>query len=449
MPTITNRKKTVSLPTFGGHRVPTLQKRLTDATTLTPTLSRAGEEPNIDSNRFDMSFTPDHRRTVFLLALCQGLLLTNTVILMAVNALTGFMLADNKMLATLPSMTYVIGSALTAMPMSAFMRQRGRRLGFLSGSVLAMIGACICAAAVMAKSFWGVCLGTFFIGCYNATGGFYRFAAADAVTGSDKARAISLVLAGGIIGGLIGPESAKLTKDFLSVTYAGTYLSLVAFAVVAMAVQSRLKLPPIAAESYDKPARPLAEIARQPKFIVAVMAAALGYGVMNLLMVATPLAMNFCGHPFKEGVFVLEWHVVGMFLPSFFTGDLIKRFGAMKVIITGTLLNFVAIGIALSGVTVAHFWFALVVLGIGWNFMFIGGTALLTETYEPHEKSRVQGFNDMLVFATMAVSSSSAGVLVNAKGWEIVNYAAMPFVTVALVAAMWLLLRSAAAPRPA
>jgi MFS family permease len=388
-----------------------------------------------------MSLSADHRRTVFMLALCQGLLLTNTVILMAVNALTGFMLADNKMLATLPSMTYVIGSALTAMPASAFMRKRGRRLGFLSGSVLAMIGACICAVAVMAKSFWGVCLGTFFIGCYNATGGFYRFAAADAVTGSDKARAISLVLAGGIIGGLIGPESSKLTKDWLSVTYAGTYLSLVAFAVLAMLVQSRLRLPAIAAESHDKPARPLREIARQPKFVVAVMAAALGYGVMNLLMVATPLAMSFCGHPFKEGVFVLEWHVVGMFLPSFFTGDLIKRFGAMRVIIAGTLLNFVAIAIALSGVTVWHFWTALVVLGIGWNFMFIGGTALLTETYQPQEKSRVQGFNDMLVFATMAVSSSSAGVLVNVKGWEIVNYAAIPFVTVALIAALWLMLR--------
>jgi MFS family permease len=397
-----------------------------------------------------MSFTADHRRTVFMLALCQGLLLTNTVILMAVNALTGFMLADNKMLATLPSMTYVIGSALTAMPASAFMRERGRRLGFLSGSVLAMIGACICAAAVMAKSFWGVCLGTFFIGCYNATGGFYRFAAADAVTGSDKARAISLVLAGGIAGGLIGPESAKLTKDFLGVTYAGTYLSLVAFAIIAMAVQSQLKLPPMAAETHDKPARPLAVIARQPKFIVAVMAAALGYGVMNLLMVATPLAMSFCGHPFKEGVFVLEWHVVGMFLPSFFTGDLIKRFGAMRVIVTGALLNFVAIGIALSGVSVWHFWTALVVLGVGWNFMFIGGTALLTETYEPQEKSRVQGFNDMLVFATMAVSSSSAGVLVNVKGWEIVNYAAIPFVTAALIAALWLMLRDGnAAPRAA
>ena len=385
-----------------------------------------------------------------MLALCQGLLLTNTVILMAVNALTGFMLADNKMFATLPAMTYVIGSALTAMPASSFMRRRGRRRGFMTGSVLAMIGACICAAAVMAKSFWGLCLGTFFIGCYNATGGFYRFAAADAVTGSDKARAISLVLAGGIAGGLIGPESAKLTKDLLGVTYAGTYLSLVAFAVLAMAVQSRLNLPPIATETHDKPARALREIARQPKFVVAVMAAALGYGVMNLLMVATPLAMNFCGHAFKEGVFVLEWHVVGMFLPSFFTGDLIKRFGAMKVIIAGTLLNFAAIAIALSGVTVAHFWFALVVLGMGWNFMFIGGTALLTETYQPHEKTRVQGFNDMLVFATMAVSSSSAGVLVNAKGWEIVNYAAIPFITIALIAALWLALqRSHALPKTA
>ena len=389
------------------------------------------------------SLTAEHRRTVFLLALCQALLLTNTVILMAVNALTGFMLADNKMLATLPAMTYVIGSAVSAMPAAAFMRVRGRRRGFMTGSVLAMIGACICAGAVMAKSFWGLCLGTFFVGCYNATGGFYRFAAADAVAGENKARAISLVLAGGIVGGLIGPESSKLTKDWLPVTYAGTYLSLIAFAIVAMALQSRLKLPAITQESHDKPARPLSEIARQPKFIVALISAALGYGVMNLLMVATPLAMNFCGHPFKEGVFVLEWHVVGMFLPSFFTGDLIKRFGALRIIIAGTLLNFVAIGFALSGVTVTNFWFALVTLGIGWNFMFIGGTTLLTETYQAHEKTRVQGFNDMMIFATMAVSSSSAGVLVNVKGWEIVNYTAIPFITIALCAAGWLLVRRA------
>ncbi len=393
------------------------------------------------------SLTNTERSQVFLLALCQALLLTNTVILMAVNALVGYMLADNKMLSTLPSMTYVIGSAVSAMPASAWMRRVGRRTGFMHGSLLAILGAVICAAAVSMKSFWGVCLGTFFIGCYNATGALYRFAAADAVAGDNKARAISLVLAGGIIGGLLGPESSKLTKDWLAVTYAGTYLSLVGFAVIALALQSRLQLPAIAKASIDKPVRPLAVIARQPKFIVAVMAAALGYGVMNLLMVATPLAMNFCGHPFKEGVFVLSWHVVGMFLPSFFTGDFIKRFGTLKIILAGVLLNFAAIGINLSGVTVAHFWFGLFVLGVGWNFMFIGGTALLTETYEPHEKTRVQGFNDMLIFATMAVSSSSAGLLVNARGWEMVNYTAVPAIAIALAGVLWLALKRTSAPQ--
>lgn len=386
-----------------------------------------------------LPFTRTERGQVLLLALCQALLLTNTVILMAVNALVGYMLAENKMWATLPAMTYVIGSAITAMPASAWMKRVGRRAGFMHGSLLAILGAFICAAAVLLKSFWGVCLGTFLIGCYNATGALYRFAAADMVSGENKPRAISLVLAGGIIGGLLGPESSKLTKDWLAVTYAGTYLSLVGFAIFALALQSRLQLPALADSRSNKPVRPLAEIASQPKFIVAVMAAALGYGVMNLLMVATPLAMSFCGHPFKEGVFVLEWHVVGMFLPSFFTGDLIKKFGALKIIIVGVLLNFGAVAINLSGVTVAHFWFGLVVLGVGWNFMFIGGTALLTETYEPHEKTRVQGFNDMIVFATMAVSSSSAGLLVNARGWDMVNYTAIPAVAVALIGATYLL----------
>ncbi len=389
-----------------------------------------------------MSFSTDQRRAVILLALCQGLLLTNTVILMAVNALTGYMLADNKIFATLPAMTYVVGSAMSAMPAAAFMRKRGRRRGFMTGSLLAILGAVICAVAVVAKSFSGLCLGTFFIGCYNATGGFYRFAAADAVTGPDKARAISLVLAGGIVGGLIGPESSKLSKDWLSVTYAGTYLSLVAFAIVAMAVQSRLKLPALGIDKSDEAARPLREIARQPKFIVAALSAALGYGVMNLLMVATPLAMSFCGHPFKEGVFVLEWHVVGMFAPSFFTGNLIKRFGALQIILAGCLLNFATLAIDLSGTTVTHFWLGLFVLGVGWNFMFIGGTALLTETYRPSEKTRVQGFNDMLVFATMAVSSSGAGVLVNAQGWSTVNYTALPFIGGATLAALWLAWRT-------
>jgi MFS family permease len=385
-------------------------------------------------------FTAENRRTVLLLSLCQALLLTNSVILMAVNALTGYMLADDKMLATLPAMTYVVGSAVSAMPLSGWMRRVGRRAGFMHGSFLAIVGACICALAVTMKSFWGVCLGTFFIGCYNATGALYRFAAADALPGDNKARAISLVLAGGILGGLLGPLSATYSKDWMSITYAGTYLSLVAFALIALAVQARLQLPSLSVDASHKPMRALGEIAKQPKFIIAALSAAFGYGVMNLLMVATPLAMNFCGHAFKDGVFVLQWHVVGMFLPSFFTGDLIKKFGASKIIIVGAVLNLIAVSINLSGITVTHFWFGLVVLGIGWNFMFIGGTALLTECYEPHEKTRVQGFNDMLIFTTMAISSSSAGVLVNARGWETVNYVSLPFIVIALAGTLWLLL---------
>lgn len=393
-------------------------------------------------------FSAENRRTVLLLGVCQALLLTNSVILMAVNALTGYMLADNKMLATLPAMTYVVGSAVSAMPLSGWMRRVGRRSGFMHGSLLAIVGAIICAIAVTMKSFWGVCVGTFFIGCYNATGALYRFAAADAVPGDNKARAISLVLAGGIIGGLLGPLSATYSKDMLSVTYAGTYLSLVAFAVIALAVQSRLQLPSLSVDTTNKPMRPLLEIAKQPKFFIAALSAAFGYGVMNLLMVATPLAMNFCGHAFKDGVFVLQWHVVGMFLPSFFTGDLIKKFSAIKIIIAGALLNFVAAAINLSGVTVTHFWFGLIVLGVGWNFMFIAGTALLTECYEPHEKTRVQGFNDMLIFTTMAISASSAGVLVNARGWETVNYVSLPFIVIALAGAAWLLLRRSPSVAP-
>ncbi len=385
--------------------------------------------------------TPQERKTIILLAICQGLLLTSTVILMAVNGLTGYMLAENKALATLPAMTFVLGSALAAMPVSAWMKRVGRRTGFMQFAVFAIIGALICAYAVSIRSFGLLCVGTFFIGWYAASGALYRFAAADAAQSDNKARAISFVLVGGIVGGLIGPESSKLTKDLLPITFAGTYLSLTLFAVVAIAILSRLSIPSATGAAAQGPARPLAEIAKQPGFIVAVLSAALGYGVMNLLMVATPLAMGFCGHPYKEAVFVLEWHIVGMFLPSLFTGSLIKRFGVLRIIAVGALLNFVAIAINVSGTEVATFWFGLVVLGIGWNFLYIGGTTLLTETYRPSEKNKVQGFNDALVFATMALSSSASGVLVNTAGWLKLNVVAVPFVAAALLAACWLMFK--------
>jgi MFS family permease len=379
------------------------------------------------------------RNATWLLALSQGFLLTNTVILMAVNGLTGYMLAENKSWATIPAMTYVIGSALAAMPVSAWMKKVGRRKGFMQFACFAILGSLICAYAVSIKSFALLCFGTFFIGWYAASGALYRFAAADAATPANKARAISFVLIGGILGGLLGPESSKFTKDFLPITYAGTYLSLSVFALISIAILSRLSIPAPQVAVVQGAVRPLSEIAKQPMFIVAVISAALGYGVMNFLMVATPLAMNFCGHAFKDSLFVLEWHIVGMFLPSLFTGSLIKKFGVLRIIIVGALLNFVAIAINVSGTQISTFWLGLFVLGVGWNFMYIGGTTLLTECYRPSEKNKVQGFNDALVFATMAVSASSSGVLVNTAGWLRLNHVAIPFVTLSLVAVVWLM----------
>jgi predicted MFS family arabinose efflux permease len=389
------------------------------------------------------------RNATLLLALAQGFLLTNTVILMAVNGLTGYMLADNKAFATVPAMTYVIGSALAAMPVSAWMKKVGRRTGFMQFACFAILGSLICAYAVSIRSFSLLCVGTFFIGWYAASGALYRFAAADAATPTNKARAISFVLIGGILGGLLGPESSKLTKDLMPVTFAGTYLSLSVFAIISIAILSRLAIPAAQSAAVVGPIRPLSEIAKQPMFIVAVVSSALGYGVMNLLMVATPLAMNFCGHGFKDSVFVLEWHIVGMFLPSLFTGSLIKRFGTLQIIAVGALLNFVAIGINVSGEAVSTFWFGLFVLGVGWNFMYIGGTNLLTECYRPQEKNKVQGFNDALVFATMAVSSSSSGVLVNSAGWLRLNHVAIPFIMCALAAVVWLMVSQSNAKRAA
>ncbi len=379
------------------------------------------------------------RNATLLLALAQGFLLTNTVILMAVNGLTGYMLAENKAFATIPAMTYVIGSALAAMPVSTWMKRVGRRIGFMQFACFAIVGSLICAYAVSIKSFGLLCVGTFFVGWYAASGALYRFAAADAAAPANKARAISFVLIGGILGGLLGPESSKFTKDLLPITFAGTYLSLSVFAVISIAILSRLSIPAPQVAVVQGAVRPLSEIAKQPMFIVAVTTAALGYGVMNFLMVATPLAMGFCGHAFKDSVFVLEWHIVGMFLPSLFTGSLIKKFGVLRVISVGALLNFFAIAINVSGTSVSTFWFGLFVLGVGWNFMYIGGTTLLTECYRPSEKNKVQGLNDALVFATMAVSASSSGVLVNTAGWLKLNHVAIPFVTLSLLAVIWLM----------
>ncbi len=388
-------------------------------------------------------------RNVALLTASQALLFTNNVILIAINGLAGFALAPSPALATLPVTGYVVGAALSTYPMSMYMRRAGRRAGFTAGAVAGMAGAALCALAVWIGAFWLLCLGTLIAGVYNAAGAYYRFAAADTASAEYKSRAISLVMAGGIVGGVIGPETSKLTRELLPVTYLGTYLSLIAFALAAIAILRWVDIPRLSEHERDDSGRPLAAIMAQPVFVVAVISAMVGYGVMNLLMTATPIAMtHHHHHHYNDAAFVLEWHVIGMFLPSFFTGSLIRRFGVLQVMLAGALLMFLCIAFALSGTGLANFWVALVLLGVGWNFLFIGGTTLLTEAYTPPEKAKTQGINDLLVFLTMATSSFSSGALVTSTGWDALNWWSLPFLVVTTLATLWLLTQRRIAPTP-
>lgn len=380
------------------------------------------------------------KRNVALLAACQALLLTNGVTLMAINGLAGLALAPDRRMATVPIAAYVVGSALSTLPASFFMKHYGRRAGFTLGSALGMVGAAIGVLAIFMQSFWLLCLGTFFSGIYNAFGQYYRFAAADMAGADFKSRAISLTLAGGIIGGVLGPETSKLTRDLLQPQFMASYALLLVFALASLAIVRQLDIPPLSAEEKRESGRPLSAIMLQPAFIVAMLAAAVGYGVMNLLMSATPLAMDICRHSFSDAAFVLEWHVIGMFAPSFFTGSLIKRFGVQNVLLAGAALMFACVFIAMSGVSLMHFWWALVLLGVGWNFLYIGGTTLLTEVCAPAERAKTQGINDFLIFLAMAGSSLASGMVVTGSGWAALNQLALPFlgITTLSTAVLWL-----------
>lgn len=385
-----------------------------------------------------MAITRTSHRDIALLAACQGLLLINNSGLIATSGLIGQELAENKSFATVGTTAYVLGSALATLPASLWMRDVGRRRGFMTGSMIGVVGCAIAAAGLWQRSFALFCLGTAIIGIYTAFAAQYRFAAVEIATPQDKAKAISWVLAGGILGGFAGPELARFGKDLFAMPFLGSFLAMSVVAVIALGVQSRVNVPRPPPEERGEGGRPLREIIRQPVFIVAVLAAAIGYGTMNLLMAATPLAMSFCGHPFASAAFVIEWHVIGMFAPGFFTGNLIKRFGVLSVIIAGVLLLAASIAVSLTGTTVPHFWAGLMLLGIGWNFMYTGGTTLLTDSYRPVEKARVQGFNDFVVFSTMAVTSFASGALVNSSGWEKMNIASLPFIAIVAIAALWL-----------
>ena len=383
-----------------------------------------------------------------VLAACQALLFTNNATLIAINGLAGLSLAPNVALATLPVTCWVLGGAIATMPASFHMKRVGRQRGLTLGALWGVAGALLCALAIWLQSFWLLCFGTLVWGTYNAYGQYYRFAAADIATPDFRATAISLVLAGGLVGGILGPTTSRYTVELLAPKFMGAYLGLIVFALATMVLLRFIRIPTPSAAEQAAAGRPLREIAAQPKFLLAVFAGAIGYGVMNFLMTSTPIAMQVCGHPYADAAFVISSHVVAMFAPSFVTGRLIRRFGVLPTMLAGALLNLACIGVALAGIAVANFWWSMVLLGVGWNFLYIGGTTLLTETYRPEERAKAQGANDQATFIMMAISSFTSGMTVTTAGWERVNLMALPLIAAVAAALLWFALHQRA-PRPA
>ncbi|MBX3637434.1 MAG: MFS transporter [Rubrivivax sp.] len=390
-------------------------------------------------------------RHLLLLAVCQALFLTNNITFIAINGLVGLQLAPLGWMATLPVMGYVVGGALATAPVARLQARLGRKKSFQIGLVVAALSAAVGALAVMNGNFWLLVAATVVAGFYSANASLYRFAGPELVAPAFKEKALSLVMAGGVAGAFIGPNLASATRNGLSVEFAGAYVALIVVALIGLVVLSFIRFPDHQPPLPGAPAgRPLGEITRQPTFIVAVAAGALGFGVMNLLMAATPLAMQQCGLPFDDAALVLEWHVLGMFVPAFFTGHLIKRFGALPIMAIGALLNFACVAVALSGVDLMQFLIALFVLGVGWNFLYTGGSTLLTATYRPEEKTRAQGAMDFCVFSTMALTSFASGALVTTQGWMWLNLGSLVPITLVSGALLWLALvqRAPTAARP-
>ena len=375
---------------------------------------------------------------LIFLILCQGLFLTNNVTFIAVNGLVGLSLTSTPWLATLPVMGYVVGGAFSTTLVSKVQALYGRKRSFQLGLVVAVLSSLICALADWSHNFELLIFGTFVAGFYSANGQLYRFAAVELTAKEYKEKAVSWVLAGGLIGAIIGPNLASWTHTMFETPFLGAYLCLTLVAMVALGLMQMIHFPDDQEIAKGSPEdRSLLEIIKHPVFLISIICAAFGYGVMNLLMAATPLAMKVCGLPFKDTALVLEWHVIGMFAPGFFTGSLIHRFGVFKIMVCGVLLNLLCVGIALSGADLQHFLFALLSLGIGWNFLFTSATTLAITAYKPHEKNKAQGAINFFVFATMATTSFGSGALVTTQGWSWLNTCSLVLITVVALAILW------------
>ena len=392
---------------------------------------------------------PTMRRTVLLLAFCQALAMTGNSIVATTASIIGSMLAPQRALSTLPVALQMTGTMLATIPASLLMARLGRRGGFWAGITLGIAGATTASLGIFAGAFPVFCAGTMMLGAYNGFAQQYRFAAAEVADDAFRSKAVSLVLAGGVASAIFGPETAKWSRDlFAPVLFAGCYAVVAALCVAAAAVLFFVRIPKPPVPVLRGGGRPLTEIAAQPLFIAAAISGMVGYGVMSMVMTATPIAMLDCGFGFPDAAFIIQWHALGMYAPSFVTGHLIARFGVTNILLTGAGLLLACFGVNLSGIAELNFWSALVLLGIGWNFLFVGATTLVTRTYVASERAKVQALNDFLIFGTVAVSSFSSGALLSAWGWRTVQLAGMPFVVVAVLVAVWLKLRGwRAAPR--
>ncbi|MBN9371433.1 MAG: MFS transporter [Hydrogenophaga sp. SCN 70-13] len=377
-------------------------------------------------------------RSVAWLALCQGLLLTNNVVFIAVNGLVGLALAPWPWMATLPVMGYVVGGALATPLVATAQRRWGRHTAFQLGLLVALLSAALCAVAAYAQQFVLLCASTVIAGYYNANGQLYRFAAAELVGASQRERAISLVLAGGLLGAVLGPALASHARGWFATPFLGVYVALMGVALLGLACMSRVRFPQRPQEEGACGAassRTVARLLAQPGFAVAALCASVSYGVMNLLMAATPLAMQVCGHDFTATAEVLQWHVVGMFAPGFVTGHLIKRMGVLPIMGLGVAINLACVGVALSGQSVMHFLWAMALLGLGWNFLFTGSTSLVMRYYRPEERDRAEAAMNFCVFAVMAATSLASGALATSGGWDWLNWGSL----LALILTAWAL----------
>ena len=374
------------------------------------------------------------RRNVLLLAFSQAATLSAIVMSMTLAAILGGNLAPDKGWATLPIAAMVVGTAIVSLPAALLMRRHGRRAGFQIGAALGISGSLLSALALHRGSFVIFVIGHLLLGGYQGFGNYYRFAAVEATGPAHASQAISWVVAGGVVAAFVGPQLGQWGRDwFAQDVFAGSYVAQGALGVVALALLSQVHLPAVAVAA-EGVARPMREILKQPALRASILGVAVGYAVMIMVMTATPLAILGCGLPGSSVTSVIQWHVVGMFAPSFFTGTLVKRFGAPRIMQIGFVLLLGHVGIALLGTEVLHFLSALILLGVGWNFAFIGGTALLTQSYRPAEQLKVQAVNEFAVFGLVALASLSAGWLYDRFGWIALNLAVAPLLIVALLA---------------